>query len=145
MLGRDSVFTAALNGGRSPADRFVLIPWGEPVPESTVDLPWPGRHPSPAPTVVHPRPLPAEVVDRDGHPVTVSARGQVPAPPARISIDGGRPAVVTAWAGPWTADERHWAPADRRRYARFQMVTDTEDAYLVVLRDGRWLVEAGYD
>jgi protein ImuB len=145
MLGTNSVFTAALAGGRSPLDRAVLIPWGEPDPESTVDLPWPGRHPSPAPVVVYPEPLPAEVVDAAGRPVTVSARGQVSAAPVRLSIDGDRPAAVVGWAGPWTADERHWAPAERRRYARFQVVTEAQDAHLLVFRDGRWWVEATYD
>lgn len=145
MLGPQAVFTAALTGGRSPLDRAVLVPWGEPAPASGAELPWPGRHPYPAPALVHPVPLPAEVLDADGQPVTVSARGEIPAAPAQLSVGGRMPVAVIGWAGPWTADERHWAPAQRRRYARCQVVTEDQDAYLVVRLEGRWLVEATYD
>jgi protein ImuB len=145
MLGPDAVLTPALTGGRSPADRVVLVPWGEPAPASTVSLPWPGRHPSPAPALVHPVPLPAVVVDAEGRPVTVSGRGAVSAAPARLSIGSQRQVAVAGWAGPWTVDERHWAPAERRRYARFQVVTAAQTAYLMVVQDGQWSVEATYD
>ncbi|MHB1930770.1 MAG: DNA polymerase Y family protein [Acidimicrobiales bacterium] len=145
MLGTGAVYTAALAGGRSPADRVVLIPWGDPAPPTTVALPWPGRHPPPAPATVYPEPLPADVADTAGAAVRVSARGRVSATPARLSIDGGPWATVADWAGPWTTDERFWDTNGRRRHARIQVLTGTGDAHLCVLVAGRWWIEATYD
>jgi protein ImuB len=145
MLGTGSVYTAALAGGRSPADRVLLIPWGEPAPPSTAGRPWPGRHPSPAPATVYPKPLPAEVLDAAGTAVWVSARGLVSTDPARLSVGRGPAATIVDWGGPWTTDERFWDTQARRRHARIQVLTDTGDAHLCVLVAGQWWVEATYD
>ena len=66
-------------------------------------------------------------------------------PPAALVVDGGRPQVVVAWAGPWLADERWWDPPKHRRRARFQLLTEAGLAYLARLEGGRWSVEAAYD
>jgi protein ImuB len=50
-----------------------------------------------------------------------------------------------AWAGPWPADERWWDPANHRRRARFQLLTDDGAAHLAVVEAGRWWLEAVYD
>jgi protein ImuB len=77
--------------------------------------------------------------------VTVTGRAAVSAPPARLSA-GDRPALaVTAWAGPWPADERWWDPQAACRRARFQLVTEDGNAWLAAVQDGRWLIEARYD
>jgi protein ImuB len=144
MLGPGAVFTAALSGGRGPGDRAVLVPWGEPHPATPDGLPWPGHHPLPPPALVHPVPLAAEVVDADGRPVTVSARGQPSAEPSRLSITGAPWSEVVGWAGPWTLDERWWDRRLRRRRARFQLA-DGDGAHLCVVEDARWWVEATYD
>jgi protein ImuB len=105
-----------------------------------VTEPWPGQVPPPAPATVHVPPLPTEVVDAAGAPVAVTGRGLLAAPPARLAG-----AAITAWAGPWLADERWWDPPAHRRRARFQMVTTDGVAHLVALENGRWWVEATYD
>jgi protein ImuB len=89
---------------------------------------------------VHVPPLPTEVIDAAGAPVAVTGRGLLAAPPARLAG-----AAITAWAGPWLADERWWDPPAHRRRARFQMVTTDGVARLVALENGRWWVEATYD
>ncbi|MGI8492099.1 MAG: DNA polymerase Y family protein, partial [Acidimicrobiales bacterium] len=106
--------------------------------------PWPGQLPAPAPAVVHPPPLRAEVCDQDLAVVEVSGRGVVSSSPSTVSIEGGPAASVVAWAGPWPVDERWWDDKPRRR-ARFQVVTDTGAAYLFTRASGRWWVEATYD
>jgi protein ImuB len=85
------------------------------------------------------------VVDQVGSPVTVSGRGAVARPPATLSVEGGQPRAVVAWAGPWLVEERWWDPLERRRRARFQLATEDGQAHLVYLEDGRWWVEATYD
>lgn len=110
-----------------------------------LDAPWPGRVPAPSPVVVHQGTVPAEVVDTAGRPVQVSGRGLVTAAPAWVSLVGGPWVEVAAWCGPWPTDERWWDEAARCRQARIQVVTTTGDAYLLVLQDRRWTVEATYD
>ncbi|MDQ1402293.1 MAG: protein ImuB [Actinomycetota bacterium] len=152
MLGPDAVTTAVITGARSPAEQVGRVPWGEPRAEprsgrtTTAERPaWPGRVPAPAPAIVPPVPLQAEVVDADGHPVAVTGRGLLPAEPRRVSVEGDRWADIEVWAGPWPIDERWWDPPAHRRRARFQLVTSTGAAYLAVLEGRRWWIEAIYD
>ncbi|MDP8937538.1 MAG: DNA polymerase Y family protein, partial [Actinomycetota bacterium] len=156
ILGPDAVVTATLDGGRGPAERARLVPWGESRPVGG-DGSWPGRVPPPAPSTVHLFSLPAEVVDGSGAAVGVTGRGAPTGRPARLSIAGGPWAEVTAWAGPWPYDERWWAgaarsaPADtgrlaaRSRLARWQVTTTAGAAHLLAVEGGRWSVEATYD
>jgi len=155
MLGLDAVTTPMLQGGRGPRYRVRLVPWGDARdperPELDLGLaapalvPWPGGVPEPAPAVVYPEPLAAEVVDADGRPVHVTARDLCSAAPARISIEKERWQDIVAWGGPWLVDERWWDAASRRRQARFQLVVDGGVAYLAVIEAGRWWLEAVYD
>ncbi len=154
VLGPESVVTAALAGGRGPAEQVRLFPWGDTptgdgppnrFPEGGDERPWPGRIPPPAPATVHPRPEAVEVVDAEGRAVTVTGRATMSAPPARLAGAGHRPVDVTAWAGPWPVDERWWDPAAHRRRARTQVVTADGTAHLLAVEGGRWVVEATYD
>ncbi|MFC7548429.1 DNA polymerase Y family protein [Plantactinospora sp. GCM10030261] len=146
ILGPEAVVTAVPSGGRSPADQIRLVPWGdERVPARSTAPPWPGRLPAPAPAVVLPAPLTAEVRDGTGAPVGVSARLQVSAAPARLAIGGGTPVEIVGWAGPWPIDERWWAPGEARRRVRFQVCLADGAALLLSLAGGQWAVEAIYD
>jgi protein ImuB len=149
ILGSGGVRTARLRGGRDPADRVAFAdPFEAPEPAAgaarPLAAPWPGRVPAPAPAIVHPEPLPAELADAGGAPVTVGGRGLVSAPPSRLRVRGGEWAAVAAWAGPWPVDERWW-DATARRLARLQVTTAEGSAYLLRLAAGRWWVEATYD
>jgi protein ImuB len=146
MLGPDRVVTAVVGGGRGPGDQVRLVPWGdERVPGRAADQPWPGRLPAPSPATVLPRPLRAEVTDAGGAPVGVTGRFVVTADPARLALAGRDPVEVTAWAGPWPADERWWDPDTAARRARFQLVGADGSAWLATLESGRWWIEASYD
>jgi hypothetical protein len=144
LVGPDGVVTAHLQGGRGPAERARFVTWNarEGRRDPTVVAPWPGQIPPPAPAVVHPALLPAELADADGRPVAVSARGLLTAAPGRLSVGRGPWSPVTAWAGPWPSDERWWSRS-RRRSARLQAVTGAE-AHLLLVERGRWWVEATY-
>ena len=63
----------------------------------------------------------------------------------RLLGDPSRAEEVTAWAGPWPADERWWDPAAHRRRARIQVVLADGCAHLLSLEAGSWSVEATYD
>lgn len=77
--------------------------------------------------------------------MSVDARGTVSGEPATL-VDAGRRHVVTAWAGPWPLDERTWDPERRRRAHRFQVIDDTQTAWLLLCdKDGNWQAEARYD
>jgi protein ImuB len=152
LLGPAGVVTAELGGGRDPAGRVRLVPWGEPrTPQVPVDVdvdrasaPWPGRLPAPAPATVLVDPRPAVLLDEAGTPVVVSGRAVATAPPAWLSVDGQAAVQVTGWAGPWPADERWWDRTARRR-ARFQLATADGRACLLFVEAGRWWWEASYD
>ncbi|HEX7442692.1 MAG TPA: hypothetical protein VF320_02330 [Acidimicrobiales bacterium] len=149
LLGPDGVATAHLQGGRSPAEQSRLVTWttgsrpGGAVPGAgQAGAPWPGRIPPPAPAVVHPDPVRADLADTRGEPVRVSARGLLTVVPDRLSVEGGPWEPLSGWAGPWPADERWWSRS-RRRAARLQAVT-ARSAHLLLVERGRWWVEATY-
>jgi protein ImuB len=148
MLGHDAVLTAAIGGGRAPAERQVLVPWGDrPVGVARSDRPWPGSLPPPAPSTVFEVPRPVAVLTADGEPVQVTGRGDVTAPIALFSATGAerdaRP--VESWAGPWPVRERWWDTARSSAVNRFQVVDAAGTAWLLVLAGSGWFAEARYD
>ncbi|MCU1407494.1 MAG: polymerase family protein [Glaciihabitans sp.] len=157
MLGHSGVLTAVPSGGRSLADRQVLVPWGDrPILERPANHPWPGRLPPPAPTTVFPTPHPVHVLDSAGGGVLVNERGTLSAPPAQFSPTGSGREMrnITAWAGPWPIDERWWDSDTHKRAHRFQVVDAAGMAWLLVLESaaaatphtaGVWWAEARYD
>jgi len=170
MLGHEAVRQPIMAGGRSPSDQVVLVPFRDPEPLSEkpindtgpsrngagpprsgpptvrpVDRPWPASIPPPAPATVYQVPRPARLTDGSGSLVEVTGRGQLSGAPGRLSVAGGPPVAVTAWAGPWPVTERWWDSEHACRKARFQLVTADGAAWLAVVQDGRWLIEASYD
>ena len=154
MLGYDAVVVPVRQGGRAPADRQALVPWGErPTGLRPPGLPWPGQVPAPAPTRVFAEPRPAAVVGPAGQPVAVTERGAVTCEPARFTVSGGQPGwqPVDAWAGPWPVDEQWWEVSAGSTtegvglVARFQVVGADGRAWLMRCEGDRWVTEAAYD
>jgi protein ImuB len=156
MLGFDAVGTFVLQGGRTPAERMMFIPWGEPrEPQRPLQVggeiaAWPGQIPAPAPTRVFVPSRPAEFLDTAGAAIHVSGRGEVTTEPGRLraqELPGGG-GSVTSWCGPWLHDVRWWDRRARRRCARFQVVIDCvaagDVACLVAIEHGRASLEAIY-
>jgi protein ImuB len=150
IVGHEGVVTARIGGGRTLAERTVLVPWGDtPVGgERAVAVararPWPGRLPGPPPATVLERPRPVDVVTGDGSSVDVDPRGALTGPPTGFRSDGdrgGRFSAVTAWAGPWPLVVRWWESGGRRLH-RLQLVDAEDRAWFLVLADGRWWAEA---
>ncbi|MER7016100.1 DNA polymerase Y family protein [Saccharopolyspora sp. NPDC000359] len=169
MLGPEAVLTGVLDGGRDLRDRVRFVPWGdERRPVLAPDRPWPGRIPSPSPSVVPDSPWLAEVLDAEGRPVGVTDRDRLTAAPHRVEVAGGRSRAVSRWAGPWPVAERWWvellavsagqtAPASQvppRSSVRIQVVLEAdpgegdldpgEVALLLVHEQGRWWVQGAY-
>ena len=146
MLGHEAVTRPVLAGGRCPGDQVTFVPFGDSqAPCLPADRPWPGRIPSPSPVTVYSQPLPASVTGVSGEPVTVTGRAAISAPPVWLSIGGAPPIEITAWTGPWPVHEQWWDPARARRLARFQLVSHDGAAWLAVIENGRWVIEASYD
>ncbi|MGN7798783.1 DNA polymerase Y family protein [Leifsonia sp. 22587] len=148
MLGHEAVVTATIAGGRAPAERQVLVPWGDrPVGVARADRPWPGSLPAPAPSTVFEVPRPVAVLTVEGAPVEVTDRGDVTAPIALFSATGtprdARP--VDSWAGPWPVRERWWDASLARAMHRFQLVDADGTAWLLSLAGSGWFAEARYD
>ncbi len=145
MLGHQAVLRPALGGGRDVAEQVSDVPFGEKrQPRLAVGPPWPGRIMGAAPGVVYPFAREADVTDDAGDAVTVTGRCVISAAPAWLAADGVPPLRITGWAGPWPLSERWWDPAAARRRARFQLLTGDGRAWLAVVQDSRWLIEAGY-
>ncbi|MEV4149251.1 DNA polymerase Y family protein [Amycolatopsis sp. NPDC049691] len=151
LLGPDAVVTPLLDGGRGPAERVRLIPWGEPRRPAVEDRPWPGRLPAPSPSRVPPEPPPATVLDAVGDPVACTNRGELTYPPATITIDGGPARRVLGSAGPWVVHPALPGHRSERPLARVQVVLEGENDDLALLLrvtvgvDPQWTVEGVYD
>ena len=142
LLGPEAVRVPVLSGGRGPAERITLTPLGdEPVPRAEPDRPWPGQLPSPSPTVIF-EDNPVELLDAQGNPVRLTARGMFTADP--VSLDG---AQLTWWAGPWAVDERWWEDGASGRTARAQVLItgDPPQALLLCYQRRHWYVEGAYE
>jgi len=145
LLGPDAVLTPVLGGGRGPADRVRLVPWGdERKSAADPEQPWPGQLPAPSPSVVLARPVAAAVLDDAGAEIGVTARYELTGAPCQVTVNGGRPRPVLGWAGPWPADERWWDPDSARCGARMQVLTEGE-ALLLERENDRWVVAGVYD
>jgi protein ImuB len=150
LLGSEAVTVPELRGGRGPGERVARIPAaavdlaGQRPSATGADAPWPGRVPVPAPARVPATVHPVDVLADDGAPVGVTGRGQLTASPRWVGVGSGK-VEVSAWAGPWLADERWWDPAGHRRRARLQLLLADGRAVLVHVEGGRWAVEAYYD
>ncbi len=146
MLGHERVARPVQAGGRRPVEQVLLVPFGDvAAPQRVADRPWPGQIPAPSPAIVYPVPRSASVTDSIGEVVSVGGRATLSAAPAQLSVEGDSARSVTAWAGPWPVTQRWWDPPQACRQARFQFVTDDGHAWLAVLQDGRWQIEARYD
>ncbi|WP_144796787.1 DNA polymerase Y family protein [Microbacterium paludicola] len=140
MLGHRGVVTPQVTGGRRLAERQLFQPWGDKTPhERDAALPWPGSLPPPHPSEVFAPPLPARVTAADGTAPTVDERGTLSAPPARIDD-----VPVLSWAGPWPLRERTWDAAHARMAQRFQIVDESQRAWLALWEDGAWWFEGRY-
>ncbi|MFI7087572.1 DNA polymerase Y family protein [Streptomyces anulatus] len=146
LLGHRAVARMETRGGRTPADRVNLVPFGDvsergPVPEGA----WPGQLPAPFPATTFPQLVPAGLTDAAGRPVAVAGRLALSAAPARVTVNGfGRTAEVTGWAGPWPVLERWWDQDGGRRIARMQITAADGRAWLMVIEQRRWWAEALY-
>ena len=147
IVGHESVVSASVQGGRGPADRRLLVPWGERVvAQRPAGLPWPGSLPPPAPAMVYTQPQEALVVGAEGQPIGVTGRGVITGDPARFRAAVGSDwQPVASWAGPWPVDEQWWDEASSRRLARFQVVGVDGSAWLMIVENGQWWTEARYD
>jgi protein ImuB len=146
MVGHRGVLTATPSGGRTPAERQTLVPWGDrPLVTRDPKKPWPGSLPPPAPATVYELPRQIAVQDARGRPVAVDERGELSAPPAVMLSGTGARRPLTAWAGPWPLEERWWDAAAARSTNRFQAVDGEGVAWLLVLDDDGWWAEGRYD
>ena len=135
----------AARANRAPSKAGTRVRSSGRSPSPSEQPAWPGRVPSPFPICTPVRPQQVEVIDAAGTSVGVTSRSLLTSPPVRLSIAGAPWASITAWAGPWTADERWWDPAAHRRRARLQVVLADGAAHLVTCEGGRWWLEASYD
>lgn len=153
ILGHGAVMSAVVGGGRSPADRQTLVPWGDrAVPRRSTAEPWVGAVPTPAPATVYPEPRPAVVLTEERQPLVVDDRGVLNGAPTHFSVTAGGAAgrarlqPVDGWAGPWPVSERWWDAETARRTTRFQVAGADGSAYLLRADpNGTWWAEARYD
>ncbi|MGC0365161.1 protein ImuB [Rhodococcus sp. 27YEA15] len=145
LLGGEAVQVGVLGGGRGPAERVTLLPFGdERVAAHDLTAPWPGQVPAPSPGAIfvdNPR---VRLGDAAGNAVYVTERGVFSSSPARLGW-GSKEWAVQGWAGPWVVDERWWDPSAARAAARAQILLVESRALLVIFEDEYWSVEGVYE
>ncbi len=136
--------------GEVAGDRATGWPsWrgGTPGPMPDEAGPWPGRHPEPAPALVHRR-APAGRGDGTGpsEPVGVSARGRLTAAPALVSVEGG-PEHARSSRGPGRGSSTNGGgtPGPAAGGPGSSCWGRTGRAYLCFVERNQWWVEATYD
>ncbi|MEC3982176.1 DNA polymerase Y family protein, partial [Amycolatopsis sp. H20-H5] len=154
LLGPESVFTAVLDGGRGPAERVRLVPWGDRRAETgPPGATWPERLPSPSPATVLEKPVPVRVVDEDRREVGITARRRFTSAPGWVGVDGEPVRRVLAWAGPWLTGGSPARDAGAGTRARLQVLLEnvageTEEALLLGFHSAGnplWTLEGMYD
>jgi protein ImuB len=148
LLGPDSVFTAVLDGGRGPAERVRLVPWGDQrAAASPPEMAWPGRLLSPSPATVFERP--ARVLDAANADVGLTRQRRLTAPPYAVVLNGGPPRPVLDWAGPWQVGGGRWGgPLGAPTRMQLLLAGEPELAVLLTRTIGenpQWTVEGVYD
>ncbi|MFI6639031.1 DNA polymerase Y family protein [Streptomyces sp. NPDC050504] len=145
LLGHRAVVRMEPGGGRGPAERIRLVPFGDlDTGRRAGGGPWPGRLPAPHPASTFGSRRPARLTSADGSPVALSARMALSAPPAAVAVEGHGRLAVAGWAGPWPVLEQWWEPGRARRIARLQITATDASAWLLVVEHGRWWAEAHY-
>lgn len=152
LLGPEGVLTPLLDGGRDPAARLRLVPWGDPRERTTpAGATWPGRLPAPSPATVLDRPVPAQVFDAEGRAVGITAREWVTAPPRRLSVAGGAQRDVVGWVGPWPLAGDRRRPGPQRARLQLLLAAGPDEPPEAVLvhcagtENPLWTVEGVYD
>ena len=144
LLGPESVLAPVPSGGRSPAERVTLVPWGdEKVGTTNPSDPWPGSLPAPSPARILSEPQKVAVLDDAGRPVQLTGRGLLTGSPVWLVHDARQ--RIEAWAGPWLLDERWWSTDRRPAGGRVQLVTDDGMALLARSTPDGWNIEGVYD
>ncbi|GAC56659.1 hypothetical protein GOHSU_12_00490 [Gordonia hirsuta DSM 44140 = NBRC 16056] len=99
LLGGEAVAIPVASGGRGPAERVALVPYGDRTdPPRPVDAAWPDALVRPLPALLTSDEV--ELLDATGDAVAVTTRGAFSAEPVQVRI-GRRSAPVQWWAGPW--------------------------------------------
>lgn len=155
VVGHAGVLTARVHGGRAPAERVQLTPWGDRPEPEPAGADWPGQLRGAVPVHVWPDPVPVRLLDAQGAAVLIDDRGELSGDPAQLvrELEPGHPLErarlpahplnLLAWNGPWPDRDRWWSGADP--VYRFHVVDEAGHGWLL-LHDGeqvRW--EAAYD
>ena len=150
MVGTGTVWVPELAGGIGPNEQIRLVPADSfDLKREACDIglnarPWPGQIPEPSPARVFSSPGRADLVDCHGTQVGVDGRGELWPDPAVLILSGDS-FDVESWAGPWLDDRWWWDVAQRCRRARMQVLTSTNQAFLLMVERQQWWLEAAYD
>lgn len=143
------------SSGRSPKDQFQLVPWQiglfdeytkEDVRKNN-DIPWPGKLPNPAPSLVFDPLVPIDVLDHNGSQVAVNGGGEFSGMPETIIAVSvfDTPKKLRQVLGPWQTTQRWWDSRSSRRLARVQVVSEDGIAMVILIENSKWFLEAVYD
>ncbi|MDO5644869.1 MAG: DNA polymerase Y family protein [Dermabacter sp.] len=162
LAGENAVLVPTTGGGRLLAEAAGTVPFRSGTEPHEPAGPWPGRLPRPLPTTVFARRPAARLLDSDGAPVHVEARGLMNAAPATLvlvresehplpaalaHLPRERPLEIALHSAPVILDQQWWAPTQpsAHRGARLQIALDSGDGLVLLSDAGQWSVEGCYD
>lgn len=144
MVGVSGVLTAHSQPSRHSLETHVLTPWGDKAVEQEHQGPLPGVLPKPLPATVFRHAHKIDLLDGNGHPVTIL--GHNLSHPPRLMAIGQHRRGVASWAGPWPVVEKWWDATAKRQEYRLQLLDDRGIGWLATTNsESSWHLEARYD
>lgn len=146
------IFTSNYTAERHPIDMIKIQPAPfnyldkivEPQKPTNHYNNWPGRIPSPLPSVLYLTPLKASLKDAQNNTVIINKFGVLTSEP-KLLIFNNTSHIIKSYSNPWTFNQLWWDQARIRHCVFIQVLTTDQLGLMMCFKDNSWTIEAVFD